>query len=644
MLQTGLAGKAAAPGVSRRAGPKRGVDLNISEEAALTGLAADVAESSRQPEPSLVPAWARNHLRAIILACYLLGAFFVTAHLWINPAGRRQVGDVQDVNQATWFIRYAATAIEHFRLPALLTTAMNAPHGVNLMWNTSLLLPGSLVTPVTLLFGPQVSLTVLLVAGFAGSAASMFYVLRRWQPSVLAAALGGALYGFSPALVNSGLGHYSLVLAMIPPLLIDRLLRIVTRQGSAVRNGLWLGGLAAAQLFISEELLVDTVIAALLFLLVLVISRPREAVQRIKPVAIGLGTAAGTALVLCARGLWVQFHGIALHGAAPPVVIKYLGHWTNFGTLPYAFVTPARTVLLHTSGSVYSADHYPQPYPEYLGYLGVPLIIVLLAAIVYFWRHPTIRAAGVTFLALEWLGMGAKPLISHAGSLPGFLLPWQYLQHLPILSGMVPDRLCILADAAAAVVVAFSLNLARSGAGRFGSLKFGSRIATGIAVVALLPLVPAMYRELPAGGPPPGWQATFTRLHLAPSARVLLAPFPWSGTSQVMRWQAVSGQPATMIGGDFIAPGKPGRTGRAGRAGLTATGQYIDELYASQAGVAVPSAAQISADLAAMKPAAVVADTTPATPLGQFLIRLFGPPTTQIGSVLGWRLSGQPVR
>ena len=36
---------------------------------------------------------------------------------------------------------------------------MNAPHGINLMWNTSLLLPGVLMTPVTLLAGPQTSLT-----------------------------------------------------------------------------------------------------------------------------------------------------------------------------------------------------------------------------------------------------------------------------------------------------------------------------------------------------------------------------------------------------------------------------------------------------------------------------------------------------
>jgi hypothetical protein len=583
-------------------------------------------------------AWVRRYWHVIVPACYLLGALFVTSHLWVNPAGRRQVGDVQDVNQATWFMRYAATAIQHFRLPALTTTAMNAPHGVNLMWNTSLLLPGSIMTPVTMAFGPQVSLTMLLVVGFAGSAASMFYVLRRWQSSAIAAALGGALYGFSPALINSGIGHYSLVLAMVPPLLIDRLLRIVTGRGSVVRDGIWLGMLTAAQVFIAEETLVDTVIAAVIMLAVLAISRPRLVGQRIRPALIGLGAAAGVALVLCARALWVQFHGVAAGAAPATVLIRYDHQLTNLGSLPYAFVTPSNTVLINTPASVMSAAHYPQPLPEYLAYLGVPLIILLVVAVIYFWRNLAVRAAGVTCLVLEWLGMGAKQLVPHTGSLPGFLLPWQYLQHLPVLVGMVPDRLCILADAAAAVVLAFSLDLARREGRPFGSSQLGRMIATGVAVLALLPLVPAPYHYLGVSQPPAGWRATFAALHLAPSDRVLLAPFPWEGTSQVMRWQAVTGEPATMIGGDFIAPGVPGHKGRAGRAGLTPTTIYIDSLY-GQAGGAAPSAAQIQADLAAMKPAAVVADTAPGTPLGRFLIRLFGPPTTHIDSVLGWRLA-----
>ena len=91
-----------------------------------------------------------------------------------------QAGDRGDVDLFAWFVQYAATAVSHGQLPALFTTAMNAPVGISLMWNTSFLLPGVLLSPVTLLWGPQVSLTVALTLGFAGSAAALFWVLRRW--------------------------------------------------------------------------------------------------------------------------------------------------------------------------------------------------------------------------------------------------------------------------------------------------------------------------------------------------------------------------------------------------------------------------------------------------------------------------------
>ena len=618
--------------------PVVGNKPEIPEERAVTRLATAVAESPQSQSAKLLPRTGK-WVTLITLALYLAGAFFVTSTLWVHPTGLLQDGDPEDVDQATWFLRYTATAIEHFRLPALTTMTMNAPHGVNLMWNTSLLLPGVVVTPVTALFGAQVGLTALLVIGFAGSAASLYYVLRRWRASPLAAGLGGALYGFSPALVDSGIGHYSLIIAILPPLIIDRVLRLVTGRGTAVRNGIWIGLLVAAQLFVSEEGLVDAIIAAVILLAVLALCRPRQVASRVRPLLAGLGTAAVIALALSTRALWVQFHGYSSHAGAT-VVINYQGHETNLGTLPYAFINPASLVLLHTSTTGNIANYYPQPLPEYLAYLGVPLIIVLLAAIVYFWKYLPIRVAGLTCILLEWLAMGARPIRPGTFTLPSVLLPWGAVQHLPLLGAMVPDRLCILADACAAAVLAFSLDLARSGTvAPFSNWRNGSRIATGIAAIALLPVVPTTYGVSPTETLPAGYTATFQALHLPSDARVLLAPFPYGGTSQVMRWQADTGYPATMIGGDFIAPDQPGNLGRAGRAGMTLTTCYIDDLYDPSLGVAnLPSAAQIQADLAGMKPNAVVAVTSPASTLGQFLTRLFGQPNTHMGQVLGWKL------
>ena len=408
----------------------------------------------------------------------------------------------------------------------------------------------------------------------------MYYVLRRWQASQLAAALGGALYGFSPALVDSGIGHYSLVLAILPPLIIDRVLRLVTGRGTALRNGIWIGLLVAAQLFVSEEALVDTVIATVILLVVLALCRPREVLSRVRPLLAGLVTAGVIALVLCARALWVQFHGVSAHAGAT-VIINYQGHKTNLGTLPYAFINPSSLVLLHTHATGNIANYYPQPLPEYLAYLGVPLIIVLLAAIVYFWKYLPIRVAGLTCHPAGVAGDGCRADPAgriHAaavGCCPGgpsstsrCSAPWWRTGSASWPTPVLPPCWPSPSTWPAA---------ARSLRSRTGATE--ACIATGIAVIALLPIVPAPYGVTPTGQLPAGYTATFKALHLPSDARVLLAPFPYAGTSQVMRWQAVSGYPATMIGGDFIAPDQPGSIGRAGRAGMTPTSYYIDDLY-----------------------------------------------------------------
>ena len=180
-----------------------------------------------------------------------------------------------DIDLFAWFIRYEATAIAHGRLPDLVTTALNAPQGVNLMWNTSFLLPGVVFAPLTLAVGPQATLTTVLTLGFAGSAAAMFWVLRRWGASLTAAALGGAIFGFSPALRVAAVGHYHLQFAMLLPLMIDALLRLLTGRGRPVRTGAWLGLLTAAQLFIAEEALALTAVAAVVIVVVLAAAHPR---------------------------------------------------------------------------------------------------------------------------------------------------------------------------------------------------------------------------------------------------------------------------------------------------------------------------------------------------------------------------------
>src|SRR5580704_3526261 len=326
-------------------------------------------DARAEQEPAPPPGDRRT--TALAAVYYLLGALAVTLWLWRDPASRTVAGNPNDADQIAWFFRYDATAVAHLRLPALVTTAMNAPQGVNAMWNTFMMLPGVLLAPVTLLFGPQSALTLFMTAGFAGSATAMFAVLKRWDVSGPAAALGGAVYGFSPAVLHSAIGHYDLQFAVLPPLIVHICLRLATGRTSAVRGGLWLGLLVTAQVFITEETLLATAMAVVIILAVLAVSRPRAVADKIARVAAGLGVAACVTAVIAGYPLWMQFFGpLPQHGS--PFTPDFFKNDLS------SFVVPSSYLLFHTSASAAAALRYQGHLPEYVGYLGWPLIIVLL--------------------------------------------------------------------------------------------------------------------------------------------------------------------------------------------------------------------------------------------------------------------------
>jgi hypothetical protein len=592
-------------------------------------VTVDLVPSAVKPPqtPDAPQRRARRGAPWLVLGLYLAGAIALTWRLWADPASRIQIGDVTDVNLFSWFIRYSAESVAHGSLPALVTTAMNAPHGINLMWNTSLLLPGVLLTPVTLLAGAQTTLTLLLTLGFAGSAASLYWVLRRWGVRIGPAALGGAVYGFSPALLAAAVGHYHLEFAVLPPLLIDAMLRIVTGRGNPLKTGAWLGLLAAAQFFIGEELLVDTVFAAGVVLVVLIAMRPRAVAGQAGRSAAGLAVAAGIALVICSYALWVQFHGpLAQHG----------NPWkaNHFRNRAAAFVTPAGNMLLHTSSGAAAIARHPAYVSEYVAYLGYPLLVVLIVAAVRYWRDLRVRVAAVACAVLEILSFGGTQVI-RGRTVPPVLLPWHWLADLPVISQMLPDRLSLLADGLAAVVLAVSLDLALSAAAQPRWRRVGVPVA--IAAVAVLPLIPLPLHTTQTAAVPAGYRTAFARLALPRDARVLVVPLPYGHVSQPLRWYADTGYPGSMNGGYFIGPNRNGKAMGYGGRKAQAIAKSIDALWHPSSQARSPTAAQIRSYVARWRPAAVVAVTRRSSRLGQLLTRVFGAPTFSAGRVLVWR-------
>lgn len=586
--------------------------------------------------------WRRAEL--FILLGYLLLALVLTWHINVDPASRVPSNGnpavESDISLNIWFMRYAATAVSHGHLPALITTAVNAPHGINLMWNTSMLLPGIVLAPVTLLWGPAASLAVLLVLGFAGSAAALYFVLRRWGVSIAGAAIGGAVYGFSPALLVSAEDHYHLQFAVLPPLIVDAVLRLAVGRGNVLRVGAWLGLLVAAQIFIAEELLVDTALALVILLAVLALSRPAEIAERLPRTVGGAAIALGVTLLLCLHALLVQFRGPLTETGSP----WHLGHyWID----PLDFVTAPNAVLLHGHFRHFIIATRQWPV-ETMAYLGWPLLILVIAAMIAFWRDLRIRIAGVAFLLMEWMGIGNHRIVVHGVHYPTALLPWHWLVRIPVLNQVLPNRFPILADGLAAVVLVCALDRVLAAIPERNAWRIPA--AAGVVALILLPIVPRPVPAIKVLQPPAGWHATLDKLHLRTGASVLVLPFNAAIATRAnpMEWQALAGSPISLVGGYCIVPDQQGRAVMCNTRSTLTRAQHASVLRMTwlglnKAGRRGPASATMAAAISAWHPAAVVTAQNPDSRLGRYLIRYFGTPTVHEGAMMGWRLPPSPV-
>ncbi|MGC2005273.1 hypothetical protein, partial [Trebonia sp.] len=167
-----------------------------------------------------------------------------------------------------------------------------------------------------------------------------------------------------------------------------------------------------------------------------------------------------------------------------------------------------------------------------------------------------------------------------------------------------------------------------------------ARTALGaVAVLAVLPLVPLPYQVTPVAQVPAGWQATFSELRLPSDAPVLIVPFPSGGQSQVLRWQADTGQPGAMIGGYFIGPTATGQASFFFQANSRPSdvARYLNSVYLGQHPRGLPDA-EVRVVIGSWHTAAIVAVTGARSPVARLLTRLYGSPASHIDGVLSWRL------
>jgi hypothetical protein len=574
------------------------------------------------PRRELGPG-ARPRPKAALLLLTLLGyvllALLVFRAWNLSPAGHTLAHGGGEAAFFLWVLRWTPFAITHGHNP-FLTGYLNAPDGVNLLWNTSLLLPGLLLAPVTLTLGPVASYNILLTLGLALSAWTAFLVMRRYVTSELAAVLGGLVYGFSPYMRAHSLGHVNLTLAFLPPLLLALVDDILVRQRRGpVRDGVLLGGLAVCQLLISEEVLATTALVGVLLLLVLAIAHRRRLRTHAPYVLRAFVVATAAALVLTAVPLTIQFFG----------PYRYSGPAsTGTGRLVndlVGFVVPGPQQLLSTKATQDLSNRWPGNSAERNGYLGLPLLVLAAAVAVRWWSRPVVRIGTLLGLATAILSMG--PRLYVGGDRTELWLPWATVHRLPLLESIIPSRLALYTALFAGLLLAYFVDQARGWQG------WGRALAAAIVVVTLVSLVPRPLGAIGAVQVPTFF--TGPGIERIPADSVaLVVPFPGG---RGMLWQATAGIHFKMPGGYFLGPDKAGRA----RFGPwpSATQEALIDLTGERGRVELDQqrCQAIKRDLVSWKVRSIlVGPTTGRQQVIGFLTQLLGRPPLTIDGVLLW--------
>ncbi|WP_432957537.1 hypothetical protein [Micromonospora haikouensis] len=544
----------------------------------MAGPAADVAPDGRR-QPGPVRTRRVRSVDAVVVAGYLGLAVLLTSRQWGRPD--RLFHQDNDQMLFEWMLARAARAVTAGENP-LHSAALNAPDGVNLMANTSVLGLGVPLAPVTLLFGTQAAFLVAVVVSLAGTATAWYVLLaRRLVGSRVAAAVGGLVCGFAPGMVAQAGAH----LHMAAQFLVPPILALVFRPGTdrVRRHGAALGLLVAYQVFVGEELLVFLALAAGVFAVAYALA-DRAAARRLAPALLGrLGVGALVAGTLLAYPLWFQFLGPQHYQGMP-------FHARGFQLDAASFTASARQTVL---GDGYVPGLLSPNPTEENSFFGPGLLVLAVVVVAWLWRRPLVRALAAVGLLAALLSLGDTVRVDGASTgLPG---PYRLLSGVPLLDLVVPARFALICVPVLGVLVALSLDRALalapvggeavsagtgSGGGAAASSGTGSgapassgtgsgggavadrpgapvRLLWGGAVAAaLLPLAPTPIRTVPTWPVPAfvadgGWRA------YVPAGRTLVPvpPVTGAGVSPATFWSARTGLAFTAPGGYFIGPG-----------------------------------------------------------------------------------------
>ncbi len=436
----------------------------------------------------------------------------------------------RDTTAFLWYLAWWPYAISHHINPFYIH-AVWQPTGVNAAWITSIPALAIVLWPITKLWGATVALNTTLLLSPALSAWAAYGMNLEICDAFWPSLFGGWLFGFSVYEITQMQYDLNLaVLFMLPAGVWLFVRRLRGRMGRitfvAAFAMLWCFEFGV----FTEAFAISVLFGGLILLMVLTMARGDVDFPALWRTA----AESVLSLVVAVAVLTPLFLLPLVQGYTRGVIWSRSINSVDLASL----IMPSQYVWFGAGWARHLWQQFPATgaIPSQVGYLGVPLILLLG---IYFRKSFSSRTGLLLLIIISTaILLSLGPRLKVLGYSIWCSLPWFYVLHLPLMDKALPFRVfsyaTLAASAASALWLAGTDPLRRKW------------VLSSMVILTLFPNIPA---GIGTGryANPPFFRQGYCRHYLRPNETVLILPFV--SHLPVMLWQEENGFRFSMVNG-----------------------------------------------------------------------------------------------
>ncbi|WP_174503490.1 hypothetical protein [Acidiphilium sp. C61] len=335
-----------------------------------------------------------------------------------------------------WMFRFLPQAIIHLDNPLILAKAW-APYGLNISQSTTTPGIALLAWPITYFFGPIVSFNIISILNPAFAATSAFLFCSLYTDKSIVSFLGGWIFGFSSYVFAAMIGHLQVEFIMFVPI---SFFAIGARSRNQISHGIYIFILSFSLIFQFLCSLEIFVMESMFLFLFLIFKKYNEE-KNIKNIFI----MSKTNIIL---GFFISYM-ISVLSVSPIIYIFF----KNYNKIPHLLqdgslystnlanlIIPTPITFIFGKWALPIAQRFSGNFSEEMGYIGLPLLLILIVAISSLRRVDAAKPLLVLLSAALLCTLGPELHVLTSTIIP---LPWAVVGKLPFLDNALPSRLML---------------------------------------------------------------------------------------------------------------------------------------------------------------------------------------------------------